>query len=402
MEPPAQRLFTVSQITSLIKDLLEQTLPNVTVEGEISNWRPASSGHCYFSLKDEEALLSVVMFRSRLAALSFQPADGMKVTATGNISVYPKRGNYQLICESLQASGEGAILAMLEKRKRALAALGLFDAERKKPLPLFPSRVAVVTSPTGAAIRDILRVLARRSAGLDLVVLPTLVQGQGAGEMIARRIRTANEFEMAEVLIVTRGGGSLEDLLPFSEEDVVRAIASSTIPVISAVGHEVDFTLADFAADVRAPTPSAAAEMVCASRLELTRALEAAREGLREAMRARLERLRLALRQFEPEALERHLRFFLQPTVLRVDDARQQLADGLQARLRDFRHGLELLAESVQASSPLGILARGYAVVVQERTGKALLSPAGLKEGEDLSIRLHRGALRAGVKERLS
>jgi exodeoxyribonuclease VII large subunit len=402
MEPPAQRLFTVSQITSLIKDLLEQTLPNVTVEGEISNWRPASSGHCYFSLKDEEALLSVVMFRSRLAALSFQPADGMKVTATGNISVYPKRGNYQLICESLQASGEGAILAMLEKRKRQLAALGLFDAERKKPLPLFPSRVAVVTSPTGAAIRDILRVLARRSAGLDLVVLPTLVQGQGAGEMIARRIRTANEFEMAEVLIVTRGGGSLEDLLPFSEEDVVRAIASSTIPVISAVGHEVDFTLADFAADVRAPTPSAAAEMVCASRLELTRALEAAREGLREAMRARLERLRLALRQFEPEALERHLRFFLQPTVLRVDDARQLLADGLQARLRDFRHGLELLAESVQASSPLGILARGYAVVVQERTGKALLSPAGLKEGEDLSIRLHRGALRAGVKERLS
>jgi exodeoxyribonuclease VII large subunit len=402
MEPPAERLFTVSQITSLIKDLLEQTLPNVTVEGEISNWRPASSGHCYFSLKDEEALLSVVMFRSRLAALSFQPADGMKVTATGNISVYPKRGNYQLICESLQASGEGAILAMLEKRKRQLAALGLFDAERKKPLPLFPSRVAVVTSPTGAAIRDILRVLARRSAGLDLVVLPTLVQGQGAGEMIARRIRTANEFEMAEVLIVTRGGGSLEDLLPFSEEDVVRAIASSTIPVISAVGHEVDFTLADFAADVRAPTPSAAAEMVCASRLELTRALEAAREGLREAMRARLERLRLALRQFEPEALERHLRFFLQPTVLRVDDARQQLADGLQARLRDFRHGLELLAESVQASSPLGILARGYAVVVQERTGKALLSPAGLKEGEDLSIRLHRGALRAGVKERLS
>jgi exodeoxyribonuclease VII large subunit len=402
MEPPAERLFTVSQITSLIKDLLEQTLPNVTVEGEISNWRPASSGHCYFSLKDEEALLSVVMFRSRLAALSFQPADGMKVQATGNISVYPKRGNYQLICESLQASGEGAILAMLEKRKRQLAALGLFDAERKKPLPLFPSRVAVVTSPTGAAIRDILRVLARRSAGLDLVVLPTLVQGQGAGEMIARRIRTANEFEMAEVLIVTRGGGSLEDLLPFSEEDVVRAIASSTIPVISAVGHEVDFTLADFAADVRAPTPSAAAEMVCASRLELTRALEAAREGLREAMRARLERLRLALRQFEPEALERHLRFFLQPTVLRVDDARQQLADGLQARLRDFRHGLELLAESVQASSPLGILARGYAVVVQERTGKALLSPAGLKEGEDLSIRLHRGALRAGVKERLS
>jgi exodeoxyribonuclease VII large subunit len=401
MNPPGERSFTVSQITNLIKDLLEQSLPNVTVEGEISNWRPASSGHCYFSLKDEEALLSVVMFRSRLAALSFQPADGLKVRATGNISVYPKRGNYQLICESLQISGEGEILAMLEKRKRKLAALGLFDAERKKSLPLFPSRVAVVTSPTGAAIRDILRVLARRSAGLDLVILPTLVQGEGAGEMIARRIRTANEFDMAEVIIVTRGGGSLEDLLPFSDEEAVRAIAESRIPVISAVGHEVDFTLADFAADVRAPTPSAAAEMVCASRLELARALQAARESLCEAMRARLERLRLVLEQFEPEALERHLRFFLQPTVLRVDDARQQLADGLQVLLRDRRHRLELLAEAVQASSPLGILARGYAVVVQERTGRSLLSTAGLKAEEILRIRLHRGGLRASVKEKL-
>jgi exodeoxyribonuclease VII large subunit len=400
MKPPAQRSFTVSQITGLIKDLLEQTLPNVTVEGEISNWRPASSGHCYFSLKDEEALLSAVMFRGRLATLSFQPADGLKVKATGNISVYPKRGNYQLICESLQASGEGEILAMLEKRKRKLAALGLFDAERKKPLPLFPSRVAVVTSPTGAAIRDILRVLARRNAGLNLVILPTPVQGEGAGEMIARRIRTANEFSMADVIIVTRGGGSLEDLLPFSEEEVVLAIAESRIPVISAVGHEVDFTLADFAADVRAPTPSAAAEMVSASRLELARTLQAAREGLREAMRSRLERLRLVLAQFEPEALERHLRFLLQPALLRVDDARQQLADGLQAVLRDHRHRLELLAEAVQASSPLGILARGYAVVVQERTGKALLSPAGVRQEEMLRIRLHRGALRAAVKEK--
>jgi exodeoxyribonuclease VII large subunit len=400
LKPPTQRSFTVSQITGLIKDLLEQTLPNVTVEGEISNWRPASSGHCYFSLKDEEALLSAVMFRGRMATLSFQPADGLKVKATGNISVYPKRGNYQLICESLQASGEGEILAMLEKRKRQLAAQGLFDAERKKPLPLFPSRVAVVTSPTGAAIRDILRVLARRNAGLNLVILPTLVQGEGAGEMIARRIRTANEFSMADVLIVTRGGGSLEDLLPFSSEEVVLAIAESRIPVISAVGHEVDFTLADFAADVRAPTPSAAAEMVSASRLELARTLEAARRGLCEAMRTRLERLRLVLAQFEPEALERHLRFLLQPALLRVDDARQQLADGLQALLRDRRHRLELLAGAVQASSPLGILARGYAVVVQERTGKALLSPAGVRQEEMLAIRLHRGALRAAVKEK--
>ncbi len=218
--------------------------------------------------------------------------------------------------------------------------------------------------------------------------------------MIARRIRTANEFSMADVIIVTRGGGSLEDLLPFSAEEVVLAIAESRIPVISAVGHEVDFTLADFAADVRAPTPSAAAEMVSASRLELARTLEAAHRGLCEAMRSRLERLRLVLSQFEPEALERHLRFLLQPALLRVDDARQQLADGLQFLLRDRRHRLELLAGAVQASSPLGILARGYAVVVQERTGKALLSPAGVRQEEMLAIRLHRGALRAAVKEK--
>jgi exodeoxyribonuclease VII large subunit len=235
---------------------------------------------------------------------------------------------------------------------------------------------------------------------LNLLILPTLVQGEGAGEMIARRIRTANEFDLADVLIVTRGGGSLEDLLAFCEEQVVLAIAGSRIPVISAVGHEVDFTLADFAADVRAPTPSAAAEMVSASRLELARTLEAARQGLCEAMRSRLEKLRLVLAQFAPESLERHLRFLLQPALLRVDDARQQMADGLQARLRDRRHRLELLAEAVRASSPLGILARGYAVVVQERTGKALLSPAGVRPEEMLAIRLHRGGLRAAVKEK--
>ncbi len=400
MTLPAQRSFSVSQITGLIKDLLEQTLPNVTVEGEISNFRPSSAGHCYFSLKDEAALLSAVMFRGRLASLSFQPADGMKVKATGNISVYPKRGNYQLICESLQQSGEGEILAMLEKRKQKLAAMGLFEPGRKKPLPLFPARVAVVTSPTGAAIRDILRVLSRRNAGLNLVILPAPVQGEGAGELIARRIRTANEFAMAEVIIVSRGGGSLEDLLPFSEEAVVMAIADSRIPVISAVGHEIDFTLADFAADVRAPTPSAAAELVSASRLELARSLQIIREGLREALLGRLERLRLRLAQFTPEELERHLRFFLQPTLLRVDDARQDLADGLDVLLVERRHRLQLLSEAVRAASPLAILSRGYAVVVAERTGKALLSPAGIHTEDLLRIRLHRGGLRAAVKEK--
>jgi exodeoxyribonuclease VII large subunit len=400
MGPPPPRCFTVSQITGLIKEMLEQTLPNVTVEGEISNFSRSSAGHCYFSLKDQEAILAVVMFRMQSAALGFQPADGMKVKATGNISVYARKGNYQLVCQSLQRSGEGEILAMLEKRKQKLAAMGLFEPSRKKPLPLFPARVAVVTSPTGAAIRDILRVLSRRNAGLNLVILPTPVQGEGAGEIIAGRIRTANEFSMGDVLIVARGGGSLEDLLPFSEEAVVMAIADSRIPVISAVGHEIDYTLADFAADVRAPTPSAAAEMVSASRLELSRTLESLRQGLCEALLGRLEKLRLRLDQFTPEGLERHLRFFLQPAVQRADDARQTLADGMKALLVERRHRLELLSGAVRAASPLDILSRGYAVVVHEQTGRALLSPAGVKNEDMLRIRLHRGALRAAVKEK--
>jgi exodeoxyribonuclease VII large subunit len=394
------RSYTVSQITFLIRDLLEAEFLNVTVEGEISNFRPSSSGHLYFSLKDEEAILSVVMFKSRLGGLGFQPADGLKVKATGTVSVYAKRGNYQLICETLVRSGEGEILAMLERRKQKLAALGLFDPQRKKALPLFPARVAVVTSPTGAAIRDILRVLKRRNAGLNLLILPAPVQGEGAAEIIARQIRTANAFRMADVLIVARGGGSLEDLLPFSEESVVYAIAESRIPVISAVGHEIDFTLADFAADVRAPTPSAAAEMVSASRVELVRSIGALQQGLCDTLLGRLEKARLRLEQFSPEDLERQLRYFLQPYLLSLDEARQGLAQALEDRLRDHRHRLELLAEALAAASPLGILSRGYAVVTHQRTGRALLSPAPVKLEDLLDIRLARGGLTAAVKEK--
>jgi exodeoxyribonuclease VII large subunit len=394
------RSYTVSQITFLIRDLLEAEFLNVTVEGEISNFRPSSSGHLYFSLKDEEAILSVVMFKSRLGGLGFQPADGLKVKATGTVSVYAKRGNYQLICETLVRSGEGEILAMLERRKQKLAALGLFDPQRKKALPLFPARVAVVTSPTGAAIRDILRVLKRRNAGLNLLILPAPVQGEGAAEIIARQIRTANAFRMADVLIVARGGGSLEDLLPFSEESVVYAIAESRIPVISAVGHEIDFTLADFAADVRAPTPSAAAEMVSASRVELVRSIGALQQGLCDTLLGRLEKARLRLEQFSPEDLERQLRYFLQPYLLSLDEARQGLAQALEDRLRDHRHRLELLAEALAAASPLGILLRGYAVVTHQRTGRALLSPAPVKLEDLLDIRLARGGLTAAVKEK--
>jgi exodeoxyribonuclease VII large subunit len=399
MSDPGSRSYTVGEITRLVRGVLEEQFYGITVEGEISNFRPSSTGHLYFSLKDEEAVLSVVMFRNRLPALRFQPADGMKVKASGNLSVYAKRGTYQLICESLVKSGEGELLAMLETRKARLAALGLFDQDRKKPLPLFPSRVAVVTSPTGAAIRDILQVLRRRNAGLNLVILPAPVQGDEAAELLARQIRRVNEFDMADVIIVGRGGGSLEDLLPFYEESLVQAIAESEIPVISAVGHEIDITLADLAADVRAPTPSAAAEMVSASRLELVTRLRSVASAMSESFSGRLERIRLLLSQFSPEALERSFRQFVQPALLAVDSAREDLCRGIEERLTPLRHRLELLAQAVRDASPLATLERGYAVVSREDTGAVVTSSHQVALEELLRVRLHRGSLVASVKE---
>jgi exodeoxyribonuclease VII large subunit len=393
------RVYSVSEITGEIRRTLEGGFQDVTVEGEISNFRPSAAGHLYFSLKDSEAIISAVMFRNRLWTLRFQPADGMKVRARGNLSVYPKRGNYQLICENLLLAGEGNLLQTIEERKRRLAAEGLFDPARKRPLPLFPARVAVVTSPTGAAIRDILRVLKRRAAGIDVVVLPALVQGQGAAEQIAAQIEVANRFDMADVLIVGRGGGSLEDLLPFSEEITVRAVAASRIPVISAVGHEVDTALTDLAADVRAPTPSVAAEMVSASREDLARKVRVAFETLRRDMQQRLARARMILEQFAPESLERNFRLLVQPLMQRLDDARAALAQGVRTRARDARHRHELATHDLIAASPLAILERGYAVVTRQDTGEVVRSAESVGPGDELSLRVAKGRIDADVKE---
>jgi exodeoxyribonuclease VII large subunit len=396
---PEDRPFTVSEITALIKGTLEEGFPEVLVEGEVSNCRPSSSGHLYFSLKDRDAVLSAVMFRSRFQTLSFRVADGVLVRARGAISVYPPRGSYQIVCERLQAAGEGDLLAMLEERKRRLAAEGLFDESRKRPLPLLPSRVAVVTSPTGAAIRDILRVLKRRAAGVDVVVLPAPVQGEGADALIAEQIMAASRWSLGDVLIVGRGGGSLEDLLPFSSEIVVRSIAASTIPVISAVGHETDWSLADLAADVRAPTPSAAAEMVSAAREDLLARVASLSESVSEALQRRLERARLLLERFAPEGLERQIGAYLQPLLMRLDDARADLGDGIRVLVREAHHRLELAARDIASCSPLAVLGRGYAVVTRHRSRLALRSIEGLSGGDLLRVRLSSGALSAEVKE---
>ena len=391
--------YSVTAITVLIKRSLESEYSGVRVEGEISNCRPSSTGHLYFTLKDENASLSAVMFRNRFSRLDFIPEDGQLVVASGSISVYEKRGVYQLVCEGLQKAGVGGILLMLEERKQRLAAEGLFDEQLKKPLPLFPARVAVVTSPTGAAIRDILKVTRRRNAGINLLILPAPVQGDDAGRIIARQIDRANELDLGDVLIVGRGGGSLEDLLPFSEECVVRAIARSKIPVISAVGHEVDLALSDLVADVRAPTPSAAAEIVCASRTELLERIGRMRKSMESEITRQIERIRLLLYGFSAKNLERSFRILVQPFLLRLDDAKEELLQAMRDITASARHRLELAGQAIESSSPYRILSRGYSLVTDCETKELVTDATQTAPGRKVSIRLSKGSIGAAVTE---
>jgi exodeoxyribonuclease VII large subunit len=393
------KTLTVSELTGLVKELLEGSLPPVVVEGEISNCRPASSGHLYFTLKDRASMIQAVMFRYRTRGMGFEPADGMLVRARGSVTVYAARGQYQILVEGMERAGEGDILAMLEERKRRLAAEGLFDEGRKRPLPRFPSRVAVVTSPTGAAIRDILNVLGRRNASLGVVVLPAAVQGEGAAAQIAAQVEAANRLGLADVIIVGRGGGSLEDLLPFSDEAVVRAIAASAIPVISAVGHEIDWALSDFAADLRAPTPSAAAELVSESREALRREVGQFSAELETAIRSRLERARLLLDRFEPSAVEARLMRVLMPAARRLDDARDGLARSMEEAMASRAQRVELATRSLEAMSPEAVLGRGFAVVRRQSDGRAIRAASEIAAGDELDIRFAKGKARATTLE---
>ncbi len=389
----------IAEITSRVKELLESAFPALTVEGEISNCRPSSTGHLYFTLKDETSAISAVMFKGKSRSLGFVPRDGMLVHATGSLSVYEARGTYQIIVESMQLAGAGDILRILEERKRRLAAEGLFDSGRKRPLPPMPSRVAVVTSPTGAAVRDIVQIIRRRNPGMDVTVLPAAVQGAGAAESIARQIEIANAHRLGDVIIVGRGGGSLEDLLPFSEEAVVRAVAASDIPVVSAVGHEIDWSLCDFAADLRAPTPSAAAELVCPLLSDVSAGISASVSVLATSMAARVERVRLALSQFAPESLELRFRRIEQPLLLRFDDAKEALLDALSGRVRDIRHRVEVLAEKLEGSNPTAILGRGYSVIRDGDTRSIITSAGQTRPGRPIEILLAKGRLSARVEE---
>lgn len=386
VQPDEQKVLSVKELTSLIKGLLEGSFPNVTVEGEISNCKLHPSGHIYFTLKDSESQISAVMFKYRAQSLGFVPRDGLLVQAKGSVTVYPQRGNYQIMVSSMSMAGTGDILAMLEERKRALAAEGLFDAARKRKLPRVPGTVGVVTSSSGAALRDIVQIARRRNSCVSITVLPCLVQGAGAAESIVRMIRTANALSLCDVLIVGRGGGSIEDLLPFSEESVVRAVAESRIPTISAVGHEIDWAISDFAADMRAPTPSAAAELAVPQKSDILNYLARGTEFFCQQVTSRTERLRLMIRAFDPDNMELQFRRIEQPLLHRFDDAKIALLDSMRERVAEYRLRVDLARQTLEACSPKEILLRGYSMVRDTESGAIIRSPEDTARGRRIEI----------------
>lgn len=396
MPLPSDKIFTVSELNGIIKEILEE-FPVITLEGEISNYRPNSSGHLYFNLKDNSSIISAVMFRGAAYSLSFAPKDGMKVQVTGKLSVYGPQGKYQIIISKMSIAGEGDILRMIEERKRKLAAEGLFDQTKKKKLPAFPKTIGIVTSPTGAALRDILQITKRRNKCISVNIFPALVQGTDAAATIAQQIKTANTFNLCDVLIVGRGGGSLEDLLPFSEECVVRAIAESHIPVVSAVGHEIDWALSDYAADLRAPTPSAAAEIVVPQLSEIKTILLQYSNELYENSMNRVEKIKLMIKSFKPENLEMQFRSIEQPLLQRFDNAKEGLFQNIIQKLRDTRQYIENCETVLENASPQTIFNRGYSMVRNKNSGEIVRSTENIQEGTELEIVPASGKITATV-----
>lgn len=438
-----QRALTVSQLNRLAKGVLDEAIGEVLLTGEITGFKAYPSGHWYFSLKDEDAVIGAVMFSGRNRNCRMRPVDGMQVLVRGRVTIYEKSGKFQIAVDDMQPAGEGALFAALERLKARLAAEGLFDEDRKRALPLLPRRIGIATSPTGAALKDMLKVLQSRGARLHVVVSPCRVQGEGASEEIAAALRRLDALGDLDAVIVGRGGGSLEDLWAFNEEPVVRAIAAMSVPVISAVGHEVDVTLSDHAADVRAATPSQAAELVSASAEEVAAAVETLRRRLAQAARAASREARMRLVRADQSQLSRLLRSALESRAQRADDLRARLErvarqsmssrrlvlEGLRRRLSpshlrqvmrrrremvlersralesQARRLVERAGERLRASdralhalSPLRVLDRGYAVLLTDG-GRAVRASDEVARGQALAARLASGRLRVTVTD---
>lgn len=390
-------IISVSRLVETLQELVEENFVEVLVRGELSNLARPPSGHCYFSLKDARSQLRCAMFRGQVRALRFRPENGMQVICRGRVSVYPQRGDLQLIVEDIQPEGVGALQLAFAQLKDKLQSEGLFAEERKQPLPVYPRCIGVVTSTTGAALQDILNVLRRRSAGLRVLVRGVRVQGEGAAEEIAAGIADLNRHGTAEVLIVGRGGGSQEDLWAFNEETVARAIAASQIPVISAVGHEVDISIADLVADLRAPTPSAAAELVVQNRLDLERHLDQLTQRLAGQMRSRTQLLGSRL-----DGLCKRLRApdeILRRQQLQVERLEERLQQAIQGYVLRAGQHLELAVGRLDSLSPLAVLGRGYAIVSHGEQQTILTDTRQTAVGERIAVRLHHGSFQARVTE---
>jgi len=398
-KPSEWRVYTVCEITREIKRNIEEGFEPLAVEGEISNFKRHTSGHLYFSLKDAEAQIACVMWRGRSQNLPFQPQDGAKVLAFGGLSVYERQGKYQLDVMWLRPTGAGEQQLAFEALKKKLASEGLFDAGRKKPVPAFPSAVGVVTSETGAAFRDIVSVLTRRAPWILLILRPARVQGEGAAEDISRAVDEFNAYGGVDVLIVGRGGGSLEDLSAFNEESVARAVARSSIPVISAVGHEVDFSICDFAADLRAPTPSAAAELVAADASELTDRVRTFARRMVRHLKNRIalhsERISGFQKSYGLRRPEERLRELRQ----RLDDAVRSMESAAGRRVLDLRSRSVAIGEKLTAMDPTAVLSRGYSITTRLRDGRIVTRSVDLQKTDALRIRFAAGAVRGTVEE---
>ncbi len=390
--------ISVSSLVTLLQDLVEDNFVDVVVRGELSNVSLPASGHCYFTLKDSKTQLRCAMFRGQLRGIPFRPQEGMAVFCRARVSIYPQRGDLQLIVESMEPEGVGQLQLAFEQLKNKLQQEGLFADERKKELPHFPKIIGIVTSPTGAAIRDMIHVLRRRTAGLHVLLLPVMVQGEGAARQIAAAIDSFNLLPEIDVLIVGRGGGSREDLWAFNEEIVARAIAASKIPVISAVGHEVDFSIADMVADFRAPTPSAAAEIVAKNRLDLERHLDQLELRLATQMKAQLSLMESRLNGLQKRLRPPQETIRLQQQTLAQLSGR--LVQAIQSVISEKQVLLSGLARQLDVLSPLAVLGRGYAIVKNEQTQEVLRQASDVEVGDSLQVLLGEGQLKVDVKSK--
>ncbi len=391
LDIPERHLLTVSQLTDLIKTSLEESFYDIWMEGEISNLRIPTSGHIYLTLKDKASQIRAIIFKSSARNIKFELKDGIHIICHGRITVYDPRGEYQIVIDTVEPQGIGALQLAFEQLKEKLLKEGLFDAKRKRPIPLLPRKIGIITSPTGAAIRDMLNIINRRFANVHIIINPVPVQGEGAGAEIARAIEEMNEFEDIDVLIVGRGGGSLEDLWAFNEEVVARAIYTSRIPVISAVGHEIDFTISDFVADLRAPTPSAAAELVVKNKQDiidnLCHIFLRLKNGTKAIFDSKIAFLREQIRAIKDPAAR------VNEYIQRIDDLSIRLSGGIGRYLDGLKKQAEAAAGKLNALSPLATLSRGYSIAMKLPEMQIIKDAKEVQKGDEINIRLHKGNL---------